>query len=173
MVRILKEKIHRDSRGCFLNVGVESEYLIPGYDYKQVNISTNKKRGTVRGIHFSSKNAGETKFVSCIHGDFVDFVVDLDPESTSFGLVYEFELSGLDGQVIMIPPGFGHAFQTLSQDTIICYRHTQNYESALNRSLSIFDVDVSINLPIEISEISHADKTTKLTLRDLANETTM
>ena len=173
MVRILKDKIHRDSRGCFISVGLDSRHLGVSSDYRQVNISTNKKAGTVRGIHFSTKSLGETKFVSCINGELLDFVVNLDGNSDGFGSVEEFRLSALDGQVIIIPPGFGHAFQTLAADTILCYRHTQEYEVAPNRSLSIFDTDVGIKLPMEITEISWSDRTTNLSLRDIANEFTM
>lgn len=116
-------------------------------EFKQVNVTYGKKNA-VRGIHYSPTSANLVKAVYCVKGRIMDVAVNLDESSSDYGRKYIFELSALDHKLLIIPNGFGHAFQTLENENIVVYAMSQTYGEYPD--LAINPLDDYLNLPWEI-----------------------
>ncbi len=125
----IKLSKHTDHRGCFCRVFCQKSIKELGVDFipKQISNSYNKKVGTLRGLHFQKPPYEEDKIVSCISGMIFDVVVDLRPNSATFGKWVCFTLSSDNNTQIFIPKGFAHGFQTLRKNTIVNYMISENY----------------------------------------------
>ena len=150
--------VFEDSRGNFEKIYSEETYRDAGlaFTVKQANISRNLKKATVRGIHFQSMPLMESKVVTCLSGEAFDVMVDLRPSSKTFGIWQSVILKACSNGVF-IPAGVAHGFQTLSDNCVIHYLHSENYDPSLSRGLRYNDPDVAINWPMNLSEISKND----------------
>ena len=120
--QIIQNKSFSDERGSFDKIFHSSDSI---FDVKQINVSKTIKMGTVRGIH-GSKSSEEEKMVTCLNGKILDVCVDLRFKSKNFGEVYSTRL--LDSSTsYYIPKGFGHGFQTLTDNCIVHYSHNVKY----------------------------------------------
>lgn len=117
-VRVTESISASDSRGTFIKIQPSLEFQ-NGLD--SVAISINPKIGTIRGLHFQIAPYAEEKIVTCIQGSVFDVIVDIRPESRTFGKCATFELSAKNGVQVYLPIGIAHGFQTLQPDTIIQY----------------------------------------------------
>lgn len=158
-VYLYGRKIHRDDRGSFEKL-IETSDLPSSFQYpiRQVNLSRNCTKGTVRGLHYQAHPFCESKIVQVIRGKLLDFVVDVRKESPTFLKTFSAELSSIEGTIIFIPPGVAHGFQTLEDNTEIIYLHSESYYPELQCGLNIFDPSLSVKLPLEVSEMSERDK---------------
>ena len=116
-----------DDRGFFARVFCEREFaeLNLTTSFVQVNNSTSADRGTLRGMHYQLAPHAETKIVRCIRGALWDCVIDLRPESPSFGKWFGTELSAENRTMMYVPKGCAHGFVTLQEDTesvLLCRR---------------------------------------------------
>jgi dTDP-4-dehydrorhamnose 3,5-epimerase len=151
-----------DSRGEWRRVAEVSRFpLLPDGDeqsIRQVSISVNKKRGTVRGLHYLESNQSEYKNVTCFSGRIFDVVVDLRGGSPTYGKFMTLELTS-EGQStsIIIPPGCAHGFQTLEDESVIAYSMTADYSSEHDNGINPLDSVLGIDWPLTISEISSRD----------------
>lgn len=119
-------------------------------EFKQVNVTYGKKNA-IRGIHYSPISANLVKAVYCVKGRIMDVAVNLDESSSDYGRKYIFELSDQDHKLLIIPNGFGHAFQTLENENIIVYAMSQTYGDYPD--LAINPLDNYLNLPWQIPTI--------------------
>jgi dTDP-4-dehydrorhamnose 3,5-epimerase len=158
-VYLSDRRIHRDDRGSFEKLIEASELPLEfQYPIKQVNLSRNSRRGTVRGLHYQAHPFCESKIVQVLRGKLIDFVVDIRKESPTFLETFCAELSSTKGTIIFIPPGFAHGFQTLEDNTELIYLHSESYHPELQCGLNILDPSLNIKLPIKVAEISGRDK---------------
>ena len=97
-----------------------------------MNISTNIKKGTVRGFHYQKKPRNEQKIVICNKGTILDVLIDLRKKSKNFLKIYNFLLSENKNNCLLIPKGFAHGFQSLTNNTQIIYFHSELYYKKLN-----------------------------------------
>jgi dTDP-4-dehydrorhamnose 3,5-epimerase len=124
---------------------------------KQANLSKSKK-GTIRGIHFSLNPKKQSKLITCVQGAIFDVVVDLRPNSKTFGK-WEYKiLSGDKPESVYIPFGFGHGFQALKKNTIVTYLQTDEYNPSLEKSLNPLDPILDIAWPLRRRTISSKDR---------------
>lgn len=148
---------HSDSRGVFQKIYGNSVGLAQMISLRQVNISSNPKTGTLRGMHFQIPPFHEYKLVTCIQGKVFDVLVDLRPDSQTykswFGTVLTAEESG-----ILVPPMVAHGYQTLEVNTTLLYLHSADYSSSHSRGLNPFDSTIGIRWPIDVTEISFDDQ---------------
>ena len=149
-----------DERGFFARVwdknecskmGLESEFI-------QSSISFNKKRGTLRGMHYQIRPYEESKFVRCTQGKIFDVIVDLRKNSETFKQWISLELSSLNHKILYIPKGFAHGFQTLEDNTEVNYDITQVFSPKHSRGLIWNDSAFKIKWPLDITLISKKDK---------------
>jgi len=140
----IQQQNFEDQRGHFFEFYSKKnlEKILPfDFHIAQINCSISKKN-TLRGIHFSKSKKGQSKLISCLNGKILDLVIDLRKDSAFFLQIKTFELSGFDGTSIYIPNGFGHAFFSLEENTIVSYalssKYSKNEEFEINPRDKIF-----------------------------------
>lgn len=147
-----------DERGAFARFFCHKELLkYRTFTPVQINHSINKKKGTVRGMHFQLPPSKEAKILKCFKGSIYDVVVDLRKNSETFLKFFEIILCENDSKALFIPEGFGHGFQTLEDDTELVYLHSDYYAEGSYRGLNPRDPLLKINWPIDITVISKKD----------------
>lgn len=130
-VRVTASASALDSRGTFIKIQPNLEFQ-DGLD--SVAVSINPRAGTIRGLHFQVAPYAEEKIVTCIQGAIFDVIVDIRPNSKTFGNFATFQLSGENALQTYLPKGIAHGFQTLLPNTIVSYCLSANYspESAFS-----------------------------------------
>ena len=131
-----------------------------GFDQSvvQINQTLTKLKGSVRGMHFQYPPHAETKFVSCIRGEVFDVAIDIRKGSPTY-LEYHAEiLTEENSKTLMIPEGFAHGFQTLTQNCEMLYFHTNEYAPKAEGVLNATDLALNIKWPLEIKEMSDRDR---------------
>ena len=113
-----------DERGTFARQFCKNEFKKNGIDFEicQCNLSTNKKRGTIRGMHYQKEPYPEPKIVSCIKGAIYDVIVDLREDSETYLKWIGTELSESNNKLLYIPPQVAHGFQTLEDNSTVFYQ---------------------------------------------------
>ena len=157
---LLNSNVYPDSRGYFMETYNRlsfSEAMDFDFVPAQTNVSTSKI-GVVRGIHFSLSPKGQQKLVACLSGSINDYIIDLRVNSSTFGQWEKITLIAGKGDLVFIPSGFGHAFQSLQEDTIVAYHLDTRYLPNYEKSISILDADISLEFEIPIGEVSDKDK---------------
>jgi dTDP-4-dehydrorhamnose 3,5-epimerase len=153
-VKILQATSTSDSRGDFVK-------FHPGKVlFERLNsiaVSINPKIGTIRGLHLQVEPFAEEKIVSCIQGSTFEVIVDIRPNSKSFGKVATFQLSQENAMQVFLPKGIAHGFQTLLPETIVHYCLTSEYSSESSITIDPFG-DLDIDWPISDFLISEKDK---------------
>lgn len=148
-----------DDRGFFSRLYCAQEFAAIGLakPLAQINHSFSRQRGTIRGLHFQYPPHAESKVVTCVAGRIFDVAVDLRRGSPSFLHWFGTELSADNQESLVIPPGFAHGFQTLSDDAEIVYLVTAAYSAQAESGVNPFDPAVGIQWPETVSEISQRD----------------
>ena len=148
-----------DSRGFLSRLFCAAELSSAGWKkpIAQINHTSTSKRGTVRGMHFQRAPHSEMKLVSCIRGRVWDVAVDLRKASPTFLHWHAEELSAENNRAMLIPEGFAHGFQSLTDDAELLYCHTAPYHAEAEGGLNSADPKLSIAWPLEIAELSGRD----------------
>ena len=160
-VYVIELQKHQDERGFFARTWCREEFAKQGLhlEYVQQNISYNKKRGTVRGMHYQIAPYEEIKLVSCIKGAIYDVVVDLREQSATYGQWLGIELNDVNNKILYIPKGIAHGFQTLADETTVFYQMSDFYQPESARGIAWNDKKTNIDWPIkEGIIISEKDK---------------
>lgn len=149
-----------DDRGFFARVFCQDEFGAAGLatSFVQVNNSTSAKRGTLRGLHYQLPPSAEVKLVRCIRGALYDAIVDLRPDSASFGQWFGAELNDDNRLMMYVPRGCAHAILTLRDDTEVLYMVSATYAPGSERGVRFDDPRFSIEWPVEPVEISPKDR---------------
>ncbi|MEK4190992.1 dTDP-4-dehydrorhamnose 3,5-epimerase [Paenibacillus sp. FSL L8-0494] len=148
---LIELQLLTDSRGHFARSWCHEEFASRGLDnsFVQCNISYNKKKGTLRGLHYQAFPYEETKLVRCTKGSIYDVIVDIRPNSPTYKQWFGIELSETNYKMLYIPKGFAHGFQTLSDDTEVFYQMGQVYKDEYARGIKWNDPDFNIVWPKE------------------------
>lgn len=158
-LRVLQRKPIGDSRGYLerLYCSAELQTLAPGKVIAQINHTLTANRGTVRGMHFQRPPHAEIKFVSCLRGEIFDVAVDLRHNSPTF-LRWHAELLSADNhRTLVIPEGFAHGFQTLTDDCEMLYFHTAAFQPGAEGGLNAQDARLAIQWPLPVAGLSPRD----------------
>lgn len=158
-LRVLQRNPIGDSRGYLerLYCSAELQTLAPGKAIAQINHTLTASRGTVRGMHFQRPPYAEVKFVSCLRGEVFDVAVDLRHNSPTF-LCWHAELLSADNhKTLVIPEGFAHGFQTLTDDCEMLYFHTAAYQPGAEGGLNAQDPRLAIRWPLPVAGQSPRD----------------
>lgn len=158
-LKVLTRKPVGDSRGYLERMFCTHDLadVLNGRGVAQINRTLTRKVGTVRGLHFQRAPAAEMKFVSCLQGEVFDVAVDLRPHSRTFLAWHGERLTAENGRTLLIPEGFAHGFQTLSQDCILLYLHTAPYTPSAEDGLNGLDERIGISWPLPVGEMSVRD----------------
>jgi dTDP-4-dehydrorhamnose 3,5-epimerase len=157
---VLERKPIGDSRGYLerLYGTAELKDVLGDRAISQINRTFTLNKGTVRGMHFQRAPYGETKLVQCLAGTVFDVAVDLRAGSPTFGRWHALELSGDRHRTLVIPEGFAHGFQTLTDRCEMLYFHTAPYVREAERGVSPFDSTLAIDWPLEATDVSERDR---------------
>jgi dTDP-4-dehydrorhamnose 3,5-epimerase len=123
----------------------------------QLNHTFTASRGTVRGLHFQRPPHAEIKLVSCLRGEVWDVAVDLRRGSPTFLRWHAETLSADNGRALLIPQGFAHGFQTLSDGVEMLYAHSAAYTAAAEGGLHPLDPRLGLSWPLPVQGLSARD----------------
>jgi dTDP-4-dehydrorhamnose 3,5-epimerase len=156
---VLERKPIYDNRGCFERMFcIDDLQLIIGQrGIVQVNHTVTHSKGTVRGMHYQDGPHAEMKLVSCQRGSIFDVAVDLRKESPTFLSWHAEVLTANNHKTLVIPEGFAHGFQSLTDECELLYLHTAPYASDAERGLNPFDPRLAINWPLPFFKLSQRD----------------
>jgi len=124
----------------------------------QANLGFSLHQGTVRGMHFQTEPALEAKLVRCIQGAIYDVLIDLRPESPSYGKWQGVELSAENGRMMYVPEYCAHGYQTLEDDTEIYYMTSGFYTPQLAQGVRYDDPAFGVQWPLVATLISEQDR---------------
>src|SRR3990172_5688815 len=131
-VFLIEPELLEDERGFFARTWdqLEAEKIGLKPYIAQCNISFNKKKGTLRGMHFQTVPHAETKLVRCTMGAIYDVVIDLRPEAKTFMNWLAVELTAENRRIMYIPEGLAHGFQALTPNTEVFYQMSEFYDAS-------------------------------------------
>ena len=156
---LVKFEISCDKRGSFSRVYCEDSFVAHGLHtcWPQWNESFNHRYGTLRGLHWQKEPYGEIKLVRCVTGKIFDVLVDLRPDSPSFQRWQSFTLSAHSAEILYIPAGIAHGFQTLEDNTTLLYHMSIAHRPEAAAGLRWNDTTLAISWPISEPILSSRD----------------
>ncbi|TLG05311.1 dTDP-4-dehydrorhamnose 3,5-epimerase [Nocardia cyriacigeorgica] len=160
-VLVLVPQPHRDERGLFTRTFDAAQFDghlgAPGAAASFVQDSQSRSvRGVIRGLHGRS-GRGEAKLVRCAHGAVHDVLVDIRPQSPTFGRHQAFRLDDNGFWQLYVPPGFLHGFQALTETADVCYRIDRPHDPAEDLAVAYDDPDLAIEWPQPVTIVSARD----------------
>ncbi|WP_301100605.1 dTDP-4-dehydrorhamnose 3,5-epimerase family protein [Propionivibrio sp.] len=153
-----------DNRGSLSRLFCRDELVAAGWvkPVAQINHAVTAMRGTVRGMHFQRPPHDEMKLVSCLRGEVWDVAVDVRAHSPTFLHWHAEHLSAENGRALLIPEGFAHGLQSLTDDVELLYCHSEAYDTSSERGLNPQDERLAITWPLPITELSARDAAYRL-----------
>jgi dTDP-4-dehydrorhamnose 3,5-epimerase len=151
---------HGDDRGFFARVFCRNEFGERDLEtqFVQINNSLSAERGTLRGLHYQLAPAEEVKVVRCVAGAMWDVIVDIRPQSATFGRWFGAELSAANRRMIYAPRGMAHGFVTLADRTEAFYMVSAFYAPERERGIRWNDPRFGIEWPVTPTVMSDKDR---------------
>jgi dTDP-4-dehydrorhamnose 3,5-epimerase len=142
-----------DARGFLARLFCAGELCSAGWNKPvvQINHTYTARRGTVRGMHFQRPPHAEMKLVTCLHGEVWDVAVDVRAGSATFPHWHAEHLSAENGRALLIPEGFAHGFQALTDDVHLLYCHSAAHAAEAEAGLNPTDPTLAIAWPLPIN----------------------
>lgn len=139
-----------DDRGFFARIWDEAVFAEHGIPIRniQTNLSYNRRRGTIRGLHWQVDPYGESKLVRCTRGAVFDVAVDLRPGSPTYARWQGVRLTAEDRNLLFVPVGCAHGYQALEDHTEVSYQVSHEYVPGSERGLRWNDPAIGIDWPI-------------------------
>jgi dTDP-4-dehydrorhamnose 3,5-epimerase len=158
-VWILDLEPHPDERGFFARTWCRRELASRRLETElaQESLSYNRRRGTLRGLHFQRMPHQETKIVRCIRGAALGVVIDLRASSPTFLRWQRFELTADNRRLLYVPQGCGYGFQTLLDETEVAYQISAFHVPEAAAGYRYDDPAFGIDWPLPVSVISTRD----------------
>ena len=159
-VFIIDLDVKEDSRGFFARAFCQSELEEHGLNpvIAQANIAFNRRKGTLRGMHFQFPPAAEAKLVRCTKGSILDVIVDLRPESPTYLGHISVELSSDNHRALYVPERFAHGYQALEDVTEMSYQTSEFYTAEAEGGLRYDDPALGLTWPLPATEMSDKDR---------------
>ena len=158
VIELEKEK---DERGFFARSFCRKEFKKRGIDFNivQSDLSYNKRKGILRGMHYQAAPHEEAKIVTCVKGAVYDVIIDLRAGSSTYCKWFSLELNTRNYTSLYIPEGFAHGFQALADDTVVLYQMSEFYYPGSVRGARWDDRSFNIKWPILPCILSDKDAT--------------
>ena len=159
-VQVINPDIHADHLGRFLSAWSARQFRDQGIDFQAVeaNFELSFRTGTVRGMHFESAPASGAKLVRCARGSIFDVVIDLRPESQSYGRWYGAVLTAENARMLYVPAHCAHGYQTLQDETEVFCMGSQSCLVGSVRGVRYDDPAFNIRWPLAATELSDRDR---------------
>jgi dTDP-4-dehydrorhamnose 3,5-epimerase len=157
---IIEIERREDDRGFFARAFCQKEFEAHGLKpiIAQTNIASNRKKGTLRGMHFQHPPAAETKLVRCTRGAILDIIVDLRPESPTYLRHIGVELNEDNLRALFVPERFAHGYQALRDNTDTSYQVGEFYTPGSESGLRHDDPRLGLSWPLPVTVISDKDR---------------
>jgi dTDP-4-dehydrorhamnose 3,5-epimerase len=158
VVRLEKRE---DDRGHFARTFCREEFRRAGlaFDVSQCNVSWNRARGTLRGLHYQQAPHAEAKLVACTRGRIHDVALDVRRGSPTFGKHVACVLDGRNGLMLYLAPGLAHGFVTLEDDSEVAYWMSAPYRPESSAGVRYDDPRFAIPWPEPVRFVSERDRT--------------
>ena len=159
-LKVMQRKRIEDSRGFLSRFFCANEFNAYGFNkaVSQINHTLTRQKGAVRGLHYQQPPHTEVKLVSCLRGEVFDVAVDLRKDSPTFLHWHGELLSDNNQRSLLIPEGFAHGFQTLTEDFELIYLHSAPYVKEAEAVLNVTDPKIDIAWPLNMTELSERDR---------------
>jgi dTDP-4-dehydrorhamnose 3,5-epimerase len=157
---VIQPKLLVDARGFFTRTWCAREFGANGLESRlvQSNLSYNRSKGTLRGMHYQAAPFEEAKLVLCTRGALYDVIIDLRQESLTFGKHFGVYLTEENREMVYVPKGFAHGFLTLEDDTVVFYQMSEFYAPGYECGFRWDDPGFGIEWPAEVQVISEKDR---------------
>jgi dTDP-4-dehydrorhamnose 3,5-epimerase len=152
---LIEPERHEDERGFFARTFCATEFAARALNpaVAHCSVSYNRRRGTLRGLHYQAAPHAEDKLVRCTAGAVFDVIVDLRPGSATFRRWVGLELSAAQRRMLYVPAGLAHGFQTLADDTELFYQISTPYVPEAARGVRWDDPELAIPWPPVASRV--------------------
>jgi len=156
---ILEPELLEDERGFFARTWCRREFEAHGLNSRlvQCNISFNRHRGTLRGMHYQVEPHAEAKVVRCTMGAIYDVILDLRPDSATYKQWLAAELTAENRRMLFIPAGLAHGFQTLVDNTEVFYQMSEFFHPECAGGVRYDDTAFGIGWPLPVTMVSDKD----------------
>lgn len=160
---IIELEKQRDARGFFARTFCRKEFRARGLNFEIVQCSTsyNRKKSTLRGMHYQAAPHREAKLISCIQGAVHDVIIDLRPDSDTYCQWFSAELRAEDFKFLYVPENFAHGFQTLRNGSVVFYQMSEFYYPARARGIRWNDPYFGIKWALKNPILSPKDRSYK------------
>ncbi len=157
---VIEPESLEDARGLFARTWCRREFEARGLETRiaQCSTSLNKKKGTLRGMHYQAPPFAETKIVRCTRGSMFDVIIDLRPDSSTFMRHVGVVLTSENRKMLYVPAGFAHGFQTLEDGTEVFYQISEFYSPDHSRGVRWNDPAFGIRWPEDDRTIVERDR---------------
>lgn len=158
-LKVLKPKVFGDERGYFMES--YNQRTLEALDIAVPFIQDNEaysKKGTVRGLHYQLPPYAQSKLVRVSLGEVLDVVVDIRPESDTFGKCYSIILSAENKLQLFVPAGFAHGYATLSEEALFLYKCDQYYSKEHESGIAFDDETLNIDWKVDRADMIVSDK---------------
>jgi len=158
-LKIIEPKLWKDERGYFYESFNEKTWseAMPSINFVQDN-QAKSSRGVLRGLHYQSGNAAQSKLVRVIHGEVLDVVVDVRKDSTTYGKWFSIRLSAANHKQLFVPRGFAHGYLTLSQIAVFVYKCDNFYSKSDERGIKYDDPTLNIDWEYNLNNVVVSEK---------------
>lgn len=159
-LKLLKRKRLGDNRGYLARLFDAEDLAEIGWPdtVAQINETGTASRGTVRGFHYQNPPFAEAKLITVTQGAILDIAVDIRTGSPTFLQHHAVELSAGSDLSYLLPQGFAHAYQALTDDVRMIYVHSAPYRAAAEAGLNVFDPRLAVSWPLEVANLSARDQ---------------
>ncbi len=156
---ILENDIYNDDRGSFTCFYIENDFTNKNLNtkWKQINSSLSFDERTLRGLHFQYPPYSQIKLVRVIQGSIFDVIVDIRPNSKTFGKYFSYVLSEKNNKMLYISNGFAHGFMTMEKNTKIMYNVSEPYQPEYEETIIWNDKFLNIQWPKSPLKLSSKD----------------
>lgn len=156
---IFEPKVFGDDRGYFFESYNQNTFAETGLDIHFVQDNEAKSsRGVLRGLHYQTGKAAQSKLVRVIYGEVLDVVVDIRPNSETYGKSFSIFLSGTNKKQLFVPKGFAHGYVVLSEEALFVYKCDEFYSKESEGGIIYNDPTLNINWQIPESELLLSEK---------------
>jgi dTDP-4-dehydrorhamnose 3,5-epimerase len=157
---VIEPSVSVDERGLFAELFQARELVRHGWSgaFVRSALSHNRKRATLRGLHFQRPPYADAKLVTCIRGAVYDVVADIRPGSPVFGAWEAVELTSENRLSVFVPEGVAHGFETLADDSMVLYHLSAYYHGDAGTGLRWDDPALAIDWPLPPALISEQDR---------------
>lgn len=159
-LNILQRKHLGDARGYLTRLFDAEELAELGWPgpVAQINETGTGERGTVRGFHYQKPPFAEAKLITVTQGAVLDIAVDIRKGSPTFLQHHAVELSADSGLSYLLPEGFAHGYQALTDDVRMIYVHSAPHRAEAEAGLNITDPRLAVSWPLPVANLSARDQ---------------